>query len=129
MSYPFGDLGTLHQLLIAFPAAQIMMTIVTTRYDHRGRIAETYMLIDEQNGNILPLLGKLIKRGFDRGVFGFAVHHQEVLLRIRRLRDVLPEGGSVSEVVRCLVIPGRALTPTPANSRPVTESYSGGDGG
>lgn len=49
----------------------------------------TYMLIDQQDRNILSLLCKLLKGVLDRRVLGLLVHYQVVLLRIRGLRDML----------------------------------------
>lgn len=47
------------------------------------------MLVNEHNGNILPLPGELVKRLFDRRVVGFAVDDEVVLLRLGGFGDVL----------------------------------------
>jgi hypothetical protein len=47
------------------------------------------MLIYQENGDILALLREAIECGLDVGVLRFRIHHEEVLLRIRRLRDML----------------------------------------
>ncbi len=47
------------------------------------------MLIDEQNPNILPLDGEMLESLFDGRVIRLAIHHEEVLLGIRRRRNVL----------------------------------------
>jgi len=47
------------------------------------------MLVDQQDGDVFALLSKLLKGMLNRGVVSFGIHNQEVLLRIRRRRDVL----------------------------------------
>jgi hypothetical protein len=50
---------------------------------------EPYMLVDQENTNILPLSGEPVESFFDGRVFGLAVDDQEVLLRIWWLSDML----------------------------------------
>ena len=47
------------------------------------------MLIDKHNRDILPLARELVKGALDGGVLGFGVDDEVVLLRVRRVRDVL----------------------------------------
>lgn len=59
---------------------------------YRKGIWELYMLVDEQDGNVLPLLGELVERGLDSGRLGLAVNDKEVLLVVRRRCDMLIAG-------------------------------------
>lgn len=47
------------------------------------------MLVDEYNGNILPLLCEAVKRALNGRVVRLAVYDEEVLLRVRGRGDVL----------------------------------------
>jgi hypothetical protein len=47
------------------------------------------VLVDEQNGDILALLGELVKSRFDGRVLSLCVDDEEVFLAVWRLRDVL----------------------------------------
>jgi len=38
------------------------------------------MLVDQQDRDVFALLSKLLKGILDRGVIGFGIHNQEVLL-------------------------------------------------
>lgn len=49
----------------------------------------TYMLIDEEDGNVLPLLREAIECLLYGRVFRFGVDNKEILLCIRRFGDVL----------------------------------------
>jgi hypothetical protein len=49
----------------------------------------SYMLVDQENPNILPLGCESFKCFLNSCIVGLAIHHQEVLLRIRWLRDML----------------------------------------
>lgn len=81
----------------------------------------TYVLVDQQNGNVLALGGEAVKGGLNGAVFRLCVHDEEILLCIWRLRHVL--GLSVLRPVSRSTLRGRAgLTPTPASSMPVTVS-------
>jgi hypothetical protein len=60
------------------------------------------VLVDEQDGDVLALLGELVESGFDGRVFRLCVDDEEVLLAVRRLRHVLQLLlGRVLEVLRC----------------------------
>lgn len=48
-----------------------------------------YMLIYKQNGDILPILCISVKGLLDRRGLGLRVDNEEILLRVRRLGDVL----------------------------------------
>lgn len=61
-----------------------------TCYSFMGYRDATCMLIDQDNANVLAL-NELVERGFDGGIVGLAVHHQEVLLRVWGCRDMLSE--------------------------------------
>lgn len=50
----------------------------------------THMLIDEENGNVLPLFRELVKGALDCAVLRFGIHDEIVLLRVGRVGDVLP---------------------------------------
>lgn len=49
----------------------------------------TYVLVDQQDADVLPLRGEALKGLLNRGVVRLAVHDEEVLLRVRRVGDVL----------------------------------------
>jgi len=49
----------------------------------------THVLVDEDNGNVLALLGESVKGTFDRGVLRLGIDDEEVLLRVWRRGDVL----------------------------------------
>lgn len=55
------------------------------------------MLIDQHNGNILPVLGVLLKRLLDGGVLGLVVDDEEVLLRVGGRIDVLERRSVISQ--------------------------------
>lgn len=48
------------------------------------------MLVYQNDANILAV-NQLVKSGFDGGVVGLVVHHQEVLLRVWACRHMLSE--------------------------------------
>ena len=81
------------------------------------------MLIDQQNGDVLPSLGKAVKGLLNSCILGFSVDNEKVYLSIGRLGDVLWSSCQIHRLwfgdwLQCLV-----HTPMPASSRPVTESY------
>lgn len=80
----------------------------------------TYMLVDQQNGNVLALAGEAVECCLDGAVFRLGVDDEEVLLRVWRLGDVLY---IVSPLCLDLSLSSWGLTPTPASSMPVTVSY------
>lgn len=47
------------------------------------------MLVDEQNGNVLSLLGKVVKGLLDGRGLGLVVDNKVVLLRVGRVGNVL----------------------------------------
>jgi hypothetical protein len=49
----------------------------------------TYVLVDQQDSNILALRGEAVKGRLDGAVLRLGVHDEEVLLRVRRLGYVL----------------------------------------
>lgn len=76
------------------------------------------MLVYEKDGNVLALLREAVKCGFDIRGLGLRIHDEEVLLRVRWLSDVLE-----ALLACCMsVVIDMKLTPTPANSMPVTVS-------
>jgi len=56
---------------------------------NKRALGVTYVLVDEQNGNVLALVGELLEGGLDGRVVGFGVHDEEVLLAVGRVGDVL----------------------------------------
>jgi hypothetical protein len=76
------------------------------------------MLVDQQDSNILSLGRKPFKSFFDSRIVRLAVNDEEVFLRVRGLRNMLPSHQLFQERPST----GRYLTPIPARSRPVTES-------
>jgi hypothetical protein len=48
-----------------------------------------HVLVDEQDGNVLALVGELVEGGLDGCVVGFGVDDEEVLLAVGRVGDVL----------------------------------------
>ncbi len=55
----------------------------------------THMLIQEEDGNVLPLLREIVKRLLNGRHLGLRVDDQEVFLSVRRLSDVLRRCWSV----------------------------------
>lgn len=49
----------------------------------------TYMLVYEQDSNVLALAGEAIKGSLDGRILRFRVHNEEVLLVVWRLRNML----------------------------------------
>lgn len=49
----------------------------------------TYVLVDQDDANILALCCEGVERGFDGRSFGLVVNDKEVLLRIGRVRHML----------------------------------------
>ena len=75
------------------------------------------MLVYKKNGNVFPLIRKAVKCSFNDRVLGLSVDNEEVFLRVWGLRNMLNQSSA-----RTWSIEGFKLTPTPARSRPVTES-------
>lgn len=50
------------------------------------------MLIDEHNSNILSLFGKSHEGLFNRRFLGLAIHNEEILLGVWRVRDMSNTG-------------------------------------
>lgn len=78
------------------------------------------MLINQQNRNILPLLCETLECGLDGAVVCFAVYHEEVLLGVWRVGNMLFTPIISNNSLGCEGRWGR--TPTPARRMPVTES-------
>lgn len=80
------------------------------------------MLVDQDNANVLAVRRKLVKGRLDGRVVRLVVDDEKVLLSIGA-------GGYVLSLLVCLNINRvsrveyRELTPMPASSSPVTESY------
>ncbi len=82
MSYP---LSYLRMISLMLPKSEILIN---------------YMLIDEQDPNILPLHGESLKGLLDSCVIRLAIHNEKVLLRVRRRRNVLYSVSSASSSKR-----------------------------
>lgn len=103
--------------------------IFSAIYDHISalrlplRFRSTYVLVDQENRDILALSGEAVECCLNGAVFCLCVHNEEVLLRVRGLCHVLEV---ISLIARLLSPPyqelNSALTPTPASSMPVTVS-------
>jgi hypothetical protein len=52
-------------------------------------VVVTYMLVDQNNCNVLPLPGELVECFLDSGLLSFGVDDKVVLLRVRSLGDML----------------------------------------
>lgn len=63
------------------------------RHQYLHQVSETvlgaYMLVDQENANILPLSGESIKCFLDCGIVRLAVYNEKVLLGIWRGSDML----------------------------------------
>lgn len=83
-----------------------------------------YMLVYEQDSNILSIMCIPVERLLDCRCLRLRVDHQEVLLGIRWLSDMLLRSISQSSFHRKPIDLGDlgGRTPMPASSRPVTES-------
>lgn len=89
---------------------------ISTKLPHISE--KSYMLVYEQNANVLPLRCEFLECFFDSCVIRLAVDNKEVLLRVWRLSDMLPS----VRINWPILLSYRVPTPMPANSRPVTES-------
>jgi hypothetical protein len=49
----------------------------------------TYVLVDQDDANVLALLGEALEGRLDRGVVRLVADDDKVALRVRALRDVL----------------------------------------
>jgi hypothetical protein len=49
----------------------------------------TYVLVDEQNSNVLALGGEAVECSFDGRGLGLCVYNEKVLLAVRRLGNML----------------------------------------
>lgn len=84
------------------------------------------MLVDQNDGNVFAVLCEAVKRLLNGVVLCLIVDNQEVLLRVWALRDVLYHHVLAGLFARFVgassawTCEGR--TPTPASSKPVTES-------
>ena len=97
----------------SFPLSSI--TILAPRTHIPSQIS--YVLVDEENRNILALAGVIVESLFDGMVVCLCIDDEEVLLGFWGWGYVL--FGSAS----CVGGSFGALTPMPARSRPVTESW------
>lgn len=52
-------------------------------------IEATYVLVDQHDRNVLPLLGELVECFLDSGLLSFGVNDKVVLLRVRSFGDML----------------------------------------
>lgn len=57
-----------------------------------------YMLVDEENGNILSVLCEPVKCLLDGRCLGLGIDHKEIPLRIRRLCDMLCVGNHKNRI-------------------------------
>jgi hypothetical protein len=57
---------------------------------------KSYVLVDQDNRNVLSLSGKRFKSALDCGCLGLGVDDKVVLLRVWRVGDMLYRGESVS---------------------------------
>lgn len=81
------------------------------------------MLIYEQNSYIFPLIGEVVEGGLDSSSIRFGIDDEEVLLGVWRSCYVLYVA-RVSYITSFRMYAVNQRTPTPARSRPVTESSS-----
>lgn len=56
-----------------------------------SRPSHTHMLVDQDDGNVFALGGEVVERLLNSRVLGLIIDHQEILLGIRRLGDMLPK--------------------------------------
>ena len=49
----------------------------------------TYVLVNQYNRNVLPLLGELVECFLDSGLLSFGIDDKVVLLRVRSFGDML----------------------------------------
>lgn len=76
-----GDLPEMSDTVSQFPSSHAGHL--------EGRMVSTYVLVDQNDRNILPMLGELVECFLDSGLLGFGVHDEVVLLRARSFGDVL----------------------------------------
>lgn len=61
------------------------------------------MLVDEQNGDVLSMLGEVVKRFLDRARLRVVVAYEEITLRIWGICDMLNTCGLLVHIT-CLVM-------------------------
>lgn len=86
----------------------------------------TYMLVDEQDGDILSLLREAVECFFDRRGLRLRVYDQKVSLRVRAICDVLQRRVSCWSHAANVLRFGHfrvTRTPIPARRSPVTELH------
>lgn len=59
------------------------------RFNHS--IVATYVLVDQYDRNVLPLLGELVECFLDGGLLSFGINDKVVLLRVRSFGHMLRE--------------------------------------
>ena len=77
----------------------------------------SYVLVYKKDGNVFPLIRKAVKCSFNGRVLGLSVDNKEIFLRVWGLRNMLNQF-----LARTWSMERFKPTPTPARSRPVTES-------
>ena len=65
-----------------------------------GMKLATHMLVDKKDRNIFAVVSETIEGLFDSRVVGFGIHNQEVLLCVRRLRDMLKASNSAYSTLK-----------------------------
>ena len=75
---------------------------------HLGRIIVwTYVLVDQHDRNVLPVLGELVESFLNSGILGLAVDDKVVLLRLRSFGDML---WRMSVFMALLIVHAQAAT-------------------
>lgn len=81
-SYALGDL---HVVLACLRPLFTGRRVVFLNHS----IEATYVLVNQYNRNVLPLLGELVECFLDSGLLRFGVNDKVVLLRVRSFGDML----------------------------------------
>ena len=81
------------------------------------------MLVDQDDGNVFALGGEVVERLLNSRVLGLVIDHQEILLGIRRLGDMLQKTSALGIETWCKLSPqcpqgvSRSLNPRKRCSR------------
>jgi len=95
-------LGDLHVVLVTTSQSP------TCRIVRLDRMAvATYVLVDQHDRNVLPVLGELVESFLNSGILGLAVDDKVVLLRLRSFGDML---WRMSVFMALLIVHAQAAT-------------------
>ena len=97
-----------------YALGDLYVVLVTTSQSPTCRIVRldrmavaTYVLVDQHDRNVLPVLGELVESFLNSGILGLAVDDKVVLLRLRSFGDML---WRMSVFMALLIVHAQAAT-------------------